>query len=155
MIGRNYEECLDVIRLNVYRRFFYVRKNQGKYTEALDFLLKRKAIVDSLPQKNTYQIRNKISVERDLAGLHRSLGKPHKSISILMTAQKELAQIELDSSDIFFQNFQVEKVHFQVEIGANYRSMISEENHYGDSAHYYFDQAYLLSQQIDSTDLKL
>ena len=151
-VGKSYEACADILRLNVFRRFYYIHRNRGKYNEALDYLLKRKAIVDHLPDQDNYQLRNKVSVEKDLAGLHNALGKVHKAIAVLKAVQAELKAIKLDPQDPFFKTFELDKIHFLVELGSIYMSLIKENVSYGDTAHFYFDTAYEACMQIDSTD---
>ena len=60
--------------IDSYRRLFYIYKNEGKYDDALKYLLKREEIIESLPLNDAYYLKNGIWVRKSLADLKIRLG---------------------------------------------------------------------------------
>lgn len=145
MVGKTYEHCIDVIKLNVYRRFFFLRKNEDKLTEAYDYLLLMQNIIDNFPKNDIYYLKNKISTTYSMASLKRLLGNAQESLDILLKINDEIDSIPVLKSNIWYDNFQKEKANINVLTGHNY---IKLEKY--DLAELYYDKAYKATQRIDS-----
>lgn len=154
LIGKTYNECINIAKLNVYRRFFYIKRNQGDYSKAYEYLTLNKKIVDNLPIKDTYYFRKKISVEKKMAQLKYSIGDYEASLKILLDTNKQIKNIKLDTTNIWLDQFLLEESDINALIGVNYKKLAKESNHFIDSTELYYEKAYQLTQQIDDT-LKL
>ncbi len=154
LVGKTYNECINILKINIYRRFFYIKKNQGNYSKAYEYLTLSKKIVDNLPIKDTYYFRKKISIEKEMAQLKYSIGDYEASLKILLGTNKQIKNIKLDTSDIWLDQFLSEKSDINALIGVNYKKLATESNHFIDSTELYYEKAYQLTQQVDDT-LKL
>lgn len=85
-----YAESMVHIKINVYRRLFYVKKNQGLLDEAYSFLLLRKKALNELSKKNAYYLKNIIQIERGMALLKGKLGGYQESLDILLSLYQRL-----------------------------------------------------------------
>jgi len=145
MVGKTYAECIESVKLNVYRRFFFLKKNENKLVEAYDYLLLMETIIDNFPKNDIYYLKNKISTTYSMASLKRLIGKGEESLEILLKINNEIDSIPLLKNNIWYDNFQKEKANINVLIGHNY---IKLENY--DLAEIYYDKAYKATQKIDS-----
>ena len=75
LVGNNCKDCLQIVSLNMYRRLFYIAKNEDKYQEALHYLNKRLQVVENLPNRNKYIDLYKKLVRKLEADNHSTGGK--------------------------------------------------------------------------------
>lgn len=159
MVGKTYSECINIIKLNVYRRFFFLKRNDKKISEAYDYLSLMQEIVDNLPEKDIYYLKNKISVIYSKANLKNTIGEFEESIKILKDLENEIQKIELDKNDVWYTNFLQKKMNIKTSIGGNY-IRLGDENPlnksdeevkiFFDNAENYYNQSYEISKLIDS-----
>jgi len=150
-VGESYEECIEIVKLNAFRRLFYIKTNQNKFTEAYEYLLLRKNVIENLPKKDTYYLRNKIAVNRSMAQIKRSLGDYRESTDILLKAYTDISNINMDMNDLWYEKFTLEKAHILVNLGSNYMYMGESNPILLDSAEIYFDKGFEMTQHLDST----
>jgi len=162
MVGKTYEETINIIKLNVYRRFFYMKSNEKHHKEVYDYLLLMQDIVDNLPRKDTYYIKNKISTTYSLAKLKKALGDFEESIKILKALDKKIETVEVSEEDVWYKNFLIQKRNVNSEIASNYKRLGIENpleldkintHKFYDTADVYIEKAYNLSKQIDSNSI--
>ncbi len=151
LVGKTYTECINIVKLNIYRRFFHIHRNQGNYIKAYDYLTLRKEIVDSLPERNTYYLRQKISVEKERSFLKKSVSDYKSSLKILTDVSDQIKNVIIDSSDLWYKQFLLEKSDIYVGIGIAYNYLSSEDTALLDSADFYYDKAFALTQKHDDT----
>jgi len=150
MVGKTYKETIEVIKLNTYRRFFFLKKNEKKLTEAHDYLLLMEDIINNLLKKDTYYIKNKISVAYSLASLKKVIGEKEESLEILLKINKEIDSIQISKNDTWYEHFIKEKANINVQIGRNYLFLGQNNAKLFNLAEQYFNKAYTITQQIDS-----
>lgn len=149
MVGKTFKACIETIKLNIYRRYFYIRKNQNKLLEAYNYLLLAKNIVNNLQEKNTYYIKNKISILYSMASLKKVLNNKEESLKILLELNEEIDSINIDKKNIWYHNFLNEKANINIQIGRNYMHLEkTNPNLYG-LADLYYDKALEITQKIE------
>lgn len=126
LVGLTHKECLEILKMNLRRRLFYIYNWQQKYDQAYLELILREDIIDSLKEKNSYYLRNKISVGRSRAHLQRNMGGIRSSLKILKDMKGLLQGFKIDSSNVWYENFQREKSYIYTEIASNYTHLFSE-----------------------------
>ena len=98
--------------IDSYRRLFYIYKNEGKYDDALKYLLKREEIIESLPLKDAYYLKNVIWVRKSLADLKFRLGFLKEGLSILKNSYDQMELITHDeTTQESHRNFFLEKAN--------------------------------------------
>ena len=153
MAGKTYNETISVIKLNVYRRFFNIRKNEKRLTEAHQYLSLMQNSLNDLP-KNNYYIKTKLSIAYSEASLKKVLGKREESLDILLKINNEIDSIPILKEDILYNNILKDKANINVQIGRNYTYLEKENPKLYGLAELYYDKAYKITQIIDSTDNK-
>lgn len=153
MVGETYKETIDVIKINVYRRYFHLRKNEKKLKEAHQYLKLMERVINNFP-KNRYYLKTKISIAYSRAGLKKVLGKREESIAILLKINEEIDSIKISKEDIFYENLLKDKANINVLIGRNYMLLEETKPDYFGFVERYYDKAFRITQKIDSTDSK-
>ena len=75
-IKDNNELCIKLIKANTLNRLFWIYKNQKKYKKAYDIALKRKQLIENLPNKIRYEaqfcsVNNNIAIIKNTMGFHK------------------------------------------------------------------------------------
>ncbi|MDC8004602.1 helix-turn-helix transcriptional regulator [Aureisphaera galaxeae] len=154
LIGKTYEECTDIIKLNIYRRYFYLKMNRQKFSEAYDHLMQMGEVLNNLPERDDYYMKNEISLTFSLASLKSKMGKFQESNSILEKLNNEIDFHISDTSQVWYKHLLHEKANISVEMGRNFLSLGKKNPVLIDSAESYFKEAYMLTQKIDSNNKK-
>jgi len=156
MVGKTYNECIKVLKLNVYRRFFFLKKNEKKLTEAYDYLLLMDTIVNNLNNKDIYYLKNKISTTFSLASLKKVIGQEEESLEILLRLNSEMDTIDLKKDNVWYNNFQKEKANINVQISRNYMNLgkTKKSQKLFSLAEDYSNKAYTITKLIDSTSTR-
>lgn len=154
MVGKTYKESTDIIKLNVYRRFFYLRKNEERLGEAYDYLLLMQSSINGFPKSDFYYLKNKISISYSMASLKKVLGEVKESLDIFLEIDKEIDSIPILRNNIWYNDFQKQRANINVQIGRNYMFLEKENPKLYGLAELYYDKAYQITQTIDSTGHK-
>ncbi|MFK7786830.1 MAG: helix-turn-helix domain-containing protein [Crocinitomicaceae bacterium] len=151
MIGETYDECINILCINIYKRLFYIKKNQGKYTEAINWQILRGKHIEQLPRRNTYYLRHKIALEMGYASIERRVGNTRRSIMILTRLRRQMNEIHLSPDDIWYKNFSKEKADLAYQLGLDYECLAQEKPEFVDSAEYYLNETFYLTKKIDTS----
>jgi len=149
LVGKTYDECILIIKINIYRRYFYIHLNNDNYQEAYNYLLLRKNHIELLQDKNTYYYRNLISVMKSMANMKIEIYNPTEALIILEQLEKNIQNIQIDSNNIWYSNFLNEKLNLLIGIASAHEAIGTESSF--QLAEKYYDKAYNLSLQINST----
>lgn len=141
--------CNQKVLLNAYNRLFWIKKNQGEYNKAFNYLLEKKKVIEKLSKKDSYYIIHKLSAENNLAGIKAILGLHKETISILKKTNADLKNVK--SGDKFLSNhlkiLQSSNLNL---IGDSYYLLAKKSlNNYLDSAAVYYKEAFNVAQTFN------
>lgn len=154
LVGKSYLEAINLIRNNVYRRFFYLRINQNLYTEAFDYLEKRTSCVEQMQHEGTNYLRNVIALEFSRAALNRRVGNYNESLRILIDNKSRIDTIYVKETDPFFDHLQFEKAHILNDLARNYECLIPYCSHYLDSVDLYTNLTYEATKRLKNSRVR-
>lgn len=150
MAFSTYEESIKHIKINVYRRFFYLKKRQQDYDEALLYLNRRNQVVESLKTKDSYYLKNLIQVKRGLAVLKRQLGRYRESVLILRKLHEEINLIPVSNHRINKTHLLQEKALIELEIVDGYIQTSFTTDGAIDSSDFFLDLFYATALSYDT-----
>ena len=135
--------CKNKILLTAYNRLFWIKKNQGKYNTAFNYLLEKQKIVEQLPEKNTYYHIHRLSINTNMASIKAILGLHKEAIEILYRTNSEFKNLKLEKNQNDVTNLKVIHISTLNLIADSYYNL-SHKNalNYLDSAAVYYKQAY-------------
>lgn len=145
-----YEEAIKQLKINIYRRFFYLKKNQDLLKEAYHYLLLRSKVVESLKEKNAYYLKNTIQVEKGMAMLKAFIGDYIESKEILFILNQKIQTIDILPTQFTKTQFLAEKANIQMEIAQVYLRLKDQVPMAIDSAEIFLDSAYTCILSYDT-----
>lgn len=139
--------CLIDRKIAALNRLFWIKKNQEKYEEAYSILIKYEYEVLNHPIKDQKWIRNKLGLALSKAVIKNKLNMQEKAKKILLniiSESKNPILKDVQNNDFFLQW----KANSFNCLGITYMSINSKQPNkiYLDSADYYFDKAYKVTQ---------
>jgi AraC-like DNA-binding protein len=143
------EYCLKKNKITALNRLFWIYKNETKFQEAFDVLLKRLEIINSLEIKDKYYTANFISVEKNLAIIKTVLGLHEEARTILKETLPKLPIIynDLDKGDYFLKLNIASTLN---TIGESYLETSKNSNRSNlDSASVYFKKAFAVAKTFN------
>lgn len=150
-IGQTLEEALKVIKIHIYRRFFYMRLNKSRYSDAFDFLeLLQASIADFKDKKSSFYVRNTILLQLATATLNRSVGNYECSLSILNEIKQKIDTINIDQEGQSYNHFLLERAYIFNGLAKSYELLLPEYPEYIDSVDYYTDKTYEATKMLES-----
>ncbi len=152
LIGNNFDECIQVIKINIYRRYFYLKKNQNQIEQAYQMLSLLEDAVENLPLKDAYYWQSKISVEIGKSDLKKLLGDIKGSNTILLILKKPPYKNIIPKENQHYKSFIQNKVYITVRLAMNYQTLAIKENNANlfDSALHYQDETFNYTKKNDS-----
>lgn len=149
-VGQTFEEALDVLKISVYRRFFYMRLNQHRYSDAFDFLELLQTSIEPLRDKGSYYVRNIILSKLAEAALHRRVGNYEFSLQIINEAMHSIDTIGIEPDNQSYNYFLLERAHIFNDLARGYEFLLPEHPEYIDSVDYYTDKTYDATRRLDN-----
>ncbi len=153
-----FSECILKLKIDIYRRLFYIEKNQANLDDAFEHLVTRRNLLEELPGKNRYYFRNLAGVDRSMALIKINLELYEDARPLLHSAEENLLELSLDSLSPNYSNMLKERTNLYNTLGDLYlilHTRIDSTRSYADSAKVYFDKAYasnVLSEGGSSND---
>ncbi|WP_347173867.1 helix-turn-helix domain-containing protein [Polaribacter uvawellassae] len=134
--------CNYKILLSAYNRLFWIKKNQAKYDKAFQYLLEKKKIIETIPERNMYYYLHKLGVNNNIAGIKEILGLHNEAIQILKETNTELQKLSNDNT-YYFNHLKVLHSSNLNMIGDNFFNIGKDSvKSYLDSAGVYYKKAY-------------
>ncbi len=151
MVGKSFSDCVKIVNINIYRRLFYIYKRYSAFDSAFFYLNKRKDIIKSLSEKNTYYYRNLTAIDKNLANLFMELKQFQNAKEILIVANRDMRDLSISTNDEWYLAFQKEKVYLLSSLANSYFHIFNEEGkkEYIDSSFQYQKNAFYLEKKID------
>ncbi|GFD92692.1 hypothetical protein KUL156_24810 [Alteromonas sp. KUL156] len=149
LLQNNNLTCLIDRKIASLNRLFWIKKNQEKYEEAYSILIKYEKEIINHPIKDQKWIRNKLGLVLSKAVIKNKLNMQEKAKSILLKAISESKKTVL--KDFQKNNFFLQWKANSFNCLGNTYILINNKNPNTillDSADYYFDKAYKLTQQF-------
>lgn len=141
--------CLIDRKIAALNRLFWLKKNQEKYEEAYSILIKYEHEILNHPIRDQKWIRNKLGLALSKAVIKNKLNMQEKSKAILLNTISESKNPILKSfqNNSFFLQWKANSFNC---LGNTYMSINSKKPNktYLDSADYYFNKAYKITQQF-------
>ncbi|CAM1349959.1 helix-turn-helix domain-containing protein [Tenacibaculum ascidiaceicola] len=141
--------CLIDRKIAALNRLFWLKKNQEKYEEAYSILIKYEHEILNHPIQDQKWIRNKLGLALSKAVIKNKLNMQEKSKAILLNTISESKNPILKSvqKNSFFLQWKANSFNC---LGNTYMSINSKKPNktYLDSADYYFNKAYKITQQF-------
>lgn len=150
-VGASSSECEKKSLNDVYRRLFYIKKQQGDYKKALLYIQKRAEVVERLSVKDGYYHKNILDISKCKASIKRVLGLYDESLTILLGVNKKLNALKLNNEDEgVIRNFELEKANVLNLLGTVYLHLSSDypKKSFLDSASVCFRKAYNISNRM-------
>jgi len=140
--------CDHKILLSLYNRLFWIKKNQGKYNKAFHYLLEKKKIIETIPNKGKYYHLHKLSVNNNIASLKEILGLSIEALRILQETNRDLKKLSSDHS-VYNNHLKVIHASNLNTIGNTYFNLGKDSiASYLDSAAVYYKKAYKVAQSF-------
>lgn len=140
--------CDHKISLSLYNRLFWIKKNQGKYNNAFNYLLEMKKVIETIPKKDEYYHLHKLSVNNNIASLKEILGLSNEALSILKKTNRDLKKLSNDNSH-YYNHLKVIHASNLNTIGNTYFNLGKNSiTYYLDSAAIYYKKAYQVAQSF-------
>ena len=140
--------CDHKIFLSLYNRLFWIKKNQGKYNKAFEYLLEMKKVIKTIPKKDEYYHLHKLSVHNNIASLKEILGLSNEALSILKKTDRDLKKLSNDNSH-YYNHLKMIHASNLNTIGNTYFNLGKNSiTPYLDSAAVYYKKAYEVAQSF-------
>ena len=142
------DDCFKKQQITALIRQFWIFKNQNKFQEAFDVLMKRKNIILDLSNKDQYYEANIISTDHNLAIIKSILGFDKEARELLKKIIPKLPAIYegLDENDYYLKLNTSSAYNI---IGESYlKTSINSTSKELDSASFYFKKAFEVSKEF-------
>ncbi|SDS21400.1 AraC-type DNA-binding protein [Polaribacter sp. KT25b] len=143
------EICFIKNKNTALNRLFWIYKNQNKFQEAFNVIIKRRKVLNSLPIKDNYFNVNNISLDKSLATIKKILGLHEEARTILKEMLPKLPSIYKG----FNENDYTLKLNISSTlntIGESYLESNKENTkNYLDSASVYFKKAFEVAKTFN------
>lgn len=150
-IGSHPKSNYELINLNdAYRRLFYIKKNQGKYDEAIHWLEQREQVLMSFEDQKIY-LRNFLDIKKCKASVKIKLELFDEALEILNSVSKKAEVLDLkESNEKVTQFFKQERANILNLLGNvyTYKHENYPKKHYMDSAKACYRKAYAISKDL-------
>ena len=90
--------CNYKILLSAYNRLFWIKKNQAQYNKAFQYILEKKKVIETIPERNMYYYLHKLSANNNIASIKEILGLHNDALNILKETNKELQKLIDDNT---------------------------------------------------------
>lgn len=133
--------------ISAYNRLFWIEKNKENYNKAYEYLTKIHETNESTPYKGSKYLRHKISIKMMRAIMKKTLKLDVQAKQLLLDAYNESNNVSFEKlkKDEFFLQ---QRANIINSLGNIYLNIGYQNNNmfYIDSADYYFDKAYKVTQ---------
>ena len=140
--------CNYKILLSAYNRLFWIKKNQAQYNKAFQYILEKKKVIETIPERNMYYYLHKLSANNNIASIKEILGLHNDALNILKETNKELQKL-IDDNTYHYNHLRVLHASNLNMIGNNFFILGKDSiTSYLDSAAVYYQKAYRISQSF-------
>ena len=143
------DECFTSIKISLYTRLFWLKKNLGAYNEAYHFLNKQSEIIYSISPKNDFFYAKELTLKNHLAIIKSELGLYDETLKILKSHLPNLNEEENKDS---LKDYHSKKYKANVlnSIGNTYFSLANKKHNatYLDSAATYYQKSFEVSKSF-------
>ncbi len=156
-IKNNTKICDKKNLVDAYRRLFYISKNKDNYDKALEYLLKRKEVIETLPTNEQYYNKNIVDVEKCIASLKVRMGAYDDALKTFKACYEKINTIQLiNQTEQISHNFSLQKANILNAIGDTFLQINDNEDGEKpslDSANYYYKKAFNITKSLPNPNI--
>lgn len=148
---KTYSQAKAHLKIIVYRRFFYMRKNQHKWVEAYQALDSLNSFIEVFKENEYYYNINKIKLTRNKALVKRALGFDRESLTLLLSLKQYINRVEQFVNHTSRLHYLNEVSYILSEIAKGYQELSLDNVTLTDSAESYHEKAFEIAILRDSS----